>query len=52
MSPIRLIFIIALAIFWIVMATIEFKHGNAMLGGAFILIGIVLTSLRLMRWRV
>jgi len=48
----RLFFIIALAIFWIVIAAYEFKQGNAMLGGVFLLVGIVLTSLRLMKWRV
>lgn len=47
----RLFVIIALAIFWIAMATVEFKHGDAMLGGVFILVGIALTSYRLMRWR-
>lgn len=48
----RLIFIIALAIFWIVLACIEFKRGDAKLGGVFLGVGIVLTTLRLMRWRV
>jgi hypothetical protein len=47
----RLFVIIALAIFWIVLAAYEFKNGNAMLGGVFILVGIALTSYRLMRLR-
>jgi hypothetical protein len=48
----RLIFIIALAIFWIVIACYEFKKGDPKLGGVFLAIGVVLTTLRLMKWRV
>ena len=47
----RLFIIIALAVFWIVLATYEFKQGDAKLGGVFIAIGIVLTSYRLMKLR-
>jgi len=41
--------IIALAIFWIVMAYRQFERGDMVLGGVFVLAGIALTIYRLKR---
>jgi hypothetical protein len=41
--------IVALAIFWIVMAYREFQRGDMLLAGVFILVGVVLTVYRLRR---
>jgi uncharacterized membrane protein YccC len=43
--------IIALAIFWIVMAYRQFEHGDMVLGGVFVLAGIALTVYRLQKIR-
>ena len=44
--------IIALAIFWIVMAYRQFERGDMVLGGVFVLAGIALTVYRLQKIRV
>ncbi|HSY18687.1 MAG TPA: hypothetical protein VK815_10150 [Candidatus Acidoferrales bacterium] len=41
--------IVALAIFWAVMAYRQFERGDAVLGGVFVLAGIALTVYRLRR---
>jgi hypothetical protein len=41
--------IVALAIFWIVMAYREFQRGDMVLGGVFVLAGVALTIYRLRR---
>ncbi|EEF59014.1 hypothetical protein [Pedosphaera parvula] len=41
--------IVALAIFWIVMAYRQFERGDMVLGGVYILVGIALTVYRLQK---
>jgi hypothetical protein len=41
--------IVALAIFWIVMAYREFQRGDMVLAGVFVLAGVALTIYRLRR---
>jgi len=43
--------IIALAIFWIVMAYRQFERGDMVLGAVFVLAGIALTVYRLQKLR-
>lgn len=45
----RLAVIVALAIFWLVMAYLQFQRGHMVLGIVFIVVGIVLTLYRLRR---
>ena len=43
----RLAIIVALAIFWGVMAYRQFQRGDMVLGGVFVLAGVALTAYRL-----
>jgi hypothetical protein len=43
----RLVIIIALAIFWLVLAVRAFERGDMVLAGVYIIIGIALTVYRL-----
>jgi hypothetical protein len=47
----RLAIIIALCIFWIVLAVYSYKDGNKGMAAAFLFIGFALTGYRLLRWR-
>ena len=45
----KVFIIVALAIFWTVMAYRQFQRGDMVLGGVFVLAGIALTIYRLKR---
>jgi hypothetical protein len=47
----KYIVIIALAIFWIVMAYRQFERGDMVLGSVFVIAGIALTVYRIQRIR-
>ena len=51
LKPMRMFVIVALLIFWIVLAVREFQHGDMLLGFVFVVVGIALTGYRLTRMR-
>ena len=47
----RIVVIVALAIFWLALAYREFQLGDMLLAGVFVLVGIALTTYRVRRLR-
>jgi len=47
----RTLIIVALCIFWLVLAYREFERGDMLLAGVFLLVGIALTAYRVSKLR-
>jgi len=47
----RIAIIVALAVFWLALAYVEFQRGDMLLAGVFILVGTALTAYRLNKLR-
>jgi hypothetical protein len=47
----KIVVIVALAIFWLALAYREFQLGDMLLAGVFVLVGIALTTYRVRRLR-